>query len=164
MSTPILATKLYIPPRQHGVILRLRLIERLDEDTRRRLTLICAPAGFGKSTLLSEWVAGSERHAAWLSLEEGDKDLTRFLTYLVASLKTVVADIGEGVLGMLGSPQPPPTESVLTALLNEIAAVEDDFVLVLDDYHAIDARPVDDVLRFLLDHLPHQGASGHRHP
>ena len=156
MSTPILATKLYIPPPQHGVILRLRLIERLDEDTRRRLTLICAPAGFGKSTLLSEWVAGSERQAAWLSLEEGDKDLTRFLTYLVASLRTVVADIGEGVLGMLGSPQPPPTESVLTALLNEIAAVEDDFILVLDDYHAIDARPVDDVLAFLLDHLPHQ--------
>ena len=134
----------------------MRLIERLDEDTRRRLTLICAPAGFGKSTLLSEWVAGSERQAAWLSLEEGDKDLTRFLTYLVASLRTVVADIGEGVLGMLGSPQPPPTESVLTALLNEIATVEDDFILVLDDYHAIDARPVDDVLAFLLDHLPHQ--------
>jgi len=121
-----------------------------------RLTLICAPAGFGKSTLISEWLAGCRRPAAWLSLDEGDSDPTRFLAYLVAALRTVAADIGEGVLGMLGSPQPPPTESVLTILLNEIATVPDDFVLVLDDYHAINARSVDDALAFLLEHLPPQ--------
>jgi LuxR family maltose regulon positive regulatory protein len=120
----------------------------------RRLTLICAPAGFGKTTLLSEWLAGCDRPAAWLSLDEGDNDPTRFLAYLVAALQTVAADIGEGVLGMLQSPQPPPTESILTALLNEITTVEDDFVLVLDDYHAVDAKPADDALAFLIEHLP----------
>ncbi|MEJ7816750.1 MAG: hypothetical protein WKF53_16395 [Rubrobacter sp.] len=119
-----------------------------------RLTLICAPAGFGKTTLISEWVAGCDRPAAWLSLDEGDNDPTRFLTYLVAALRTIAADIGEGVLGALQSSRPPPTESILTTLLNEIATVEDDFVLVLDDYHVVDARPIDDALAFVVEHLP----------
>ncbi len=154
MISPILATKLYIPQPQPRIVHRPRLIERLNEGMNSRLTLICAPAGFGKSTLIGEWVTGTERPAAWLSLDEGDNDPTRFLAYLIAALQTVEADIGEGVLGMLGSPQPPPTESVLTILLNEIATVPDNFVLVLDDYHAIDARSVDDALTFLLDHLP----------
>ncbi len=126
MSTPILATKLYVPPPRPKVVLRTRLIERLNEGLHRRLTLISAPAGFGKTTLLSEWVAGCERRTAWLSLDEGDSDPMRFLSYLVASLRTIAADIGEGVLGALQSPQPPPTESILTALLNEIDTVPDD--------------------------------------
>src|SRR3712207_4139720 len=120
MSTPILATKLYIPPPQPKVVLRPRLIERLNEGLHRRLTLISAPAGFGKTTLLNEWLAGCERPAAGLSLDEGDNDPTRFLAYLVAALETIAPNIGEGVLSILQSPQPPPTESVLTALLNEI--------------------------------------------
>ena len=143
MSTPTLATKLFIPPAQPKVVLRPRLIGRLNEGLHRRLTLISAPAGFGKTTLLGEWLAGFERPAAWLSLDEGDNDPTRFLAYLVAALQTVTPDIGEGVLGALQSPQPPPTEAILTALLNEISAIPDDFVLVLDDYHVIDARAVD---------------------
>ena len=154
MSAPILATKLYIPPPQPGVVLRPRLIERLKEGLDRRLTLVCAPAGFGKTTLLSEWVAGCGREAAWLSLDEGDNDPVRFLAYLVAALQTIAEGIGEGVVDVVQSPQPPPTESVLTALLNEIIAIEDDFVLVLDDYHAVDAKLVDDALTFLLDHQP----------
>ncbi|MBA4117142.1 MAG: tetratricopeptide repeat protein, partial [Rubrobacter sp.] len=129
-------------------------MERLNEGMHGRLTLICAPAGFGKTTLISEWVAGCERPAAWLSLDEGDNDPTRFLTYLVAALRTIAADIGEGVLGALQSSRPPPTESILTTLLNEIATVEDDFVLVLDDYHVVDARPIDDALAFVVEHLP----------
>ncbi|MDQ4063781.1 MAG: helix-turn-helix transcriptional regulator, partial [Actinomycetota bacterium] len=154
MSTRILATKLYVPPPQPRIVLRPRLIERLNEGLHRRLTLVSAPAGFGKTTLLGEWLAGCGRPAAWLSLDEGDNDSTRFLSYLVAALQTIAADIGEGVLGALQSPQPPPTESSLTDLLNEIAAVEVDLVLVLDDYHMIDTKPVDDALTFLLEHLP----------
>jgi LuxR family maltose regulon positive regulatory protein len=154
MSTPILATKLYVPPPRPKVVLRPRLIERLDEDLYRKLTLVSAPAGFGKTTLLSEWVAGCERPAAWLSLDEGDNDPTRFVSYLVAALQTIAADIAEGVLGALQSPHPPPTESVLTALLNEISTIPDGFVLVLDDYHVVDARAVDNALAFLLEHLP----------
>jgi LuxR family transcriptional regulator, maltose regulon positive regulatory protein len=154
MSTPILATKLYVPPPRPSAVPRPRLVERLDEGLRRKLILISAPAGFGKTTLISEWVAGRQRPAAWLSLDERDNDPTRFLTYFVAALRTVAANVGEGVLGALGSPQPPPTESILTALLNEITIIEDDFVLVLDDYHVIDARAVDNALTFLLEHLP----------
>ncbi len=93
---------------------------------------------------------------AWLSLDEGDNDPTRFLTYLVAALQTIAANIGAGVLAVLQSPQPPPTESILTALLNEITTIPDNFILVLDDYHVIDSKPVDDALTFLLEHLPPQ--------
>ena len=156
MNMPILATKLYIPLPRTNVVLRPRLIERLNEGLHRKLTLISASAGFGKTTLVSEWVAGCERPVAWLSLDEGDNDPTRFLTYLVAALQTIAPNIGEGVVGALQSPQPPPTESILTALLNEIAALPDKFVLVLDDYHVIDAKPIDDALTFLLEHLPPQ--------
>jgi LuxR family maltose regulon positive regulatory protein len=154
MSAPILATKLYVPPPQPKVVPRPRLIERLSEGLHRRLTLISAPAGFGKTTLVSEWLAGCEQPAAWLSLDEGDNDPKRFLAYLVAALQTIAPNIGEGVLGVLRSPQPPPAESILAALLNEITTIEEDFVLVLDDYHVIDAREVDDALAYLLEHLP----------
>src|SRR6185436_16389971 len=113
MSTPILATKLYVPPLRPTGVLRPRLVERLNAGLHHKLTLISAPAGFGKSTLVSEWVAGKpfgppgppERKVAWLSLEEADSDLTRFLTYLIAALRTVVPNIGEGVLALLQSPQ-----------------------------------------------------------
>src|SRR6185436_13333105 len=135
MSTPILTTKLYIPPPRPKVVFRPRLLERLNEGMHRKLTLVSAPAGFGKTTLLSEWVAGCARPTAWLSLDEGENDPTRFLTYLVAALRTIAPTIGEGVLSVLQSPHPPPTESILTVLFNEITTVPDHFVLVLDDYH-----------------------------
>jgi LuxR family maltose regulon positive regulatory protein len=154
--TPILATKLYLPRLRPNVVSRPRLLERLNEGLHRKLTLISAPAGFGKTTLVSEWVEGIERPTAWLSLDEGDNDPARFLAYLVAALQTIAANIGEGVLGVLQSSQPPPTEAILTALLNEITTLPNNFVLVLDDYHVIDAKPVDDALTFLLEHLPPQ--------
>src|SRR5436190_14800648 len=156
MSTPILATKLYLPRLRPNVVFRPRLLERLNEGVHRKLTLISAPAGFGKTTLVSEWVEGIERPIAWLSLDEGDNDPARFLTYLVAALQTIAAHIGEGVLGMLQSSQPPPPEAMLTALLNEITTLPDHFVLVLDDYHVIDAKPVDMALAYLVEHLPPQ--------
>jgi len=138
------------------VVSRPRLLERLNEGLHRNLTLIAAPAGFGKTTLVSEWVAGIERATAWLSLDEGENDPARFLTYLVAALRTIAPTIGEGVLGVLQSPQPPPTATILTALLNEISAIADHFVLVLDDYHMIDAKAVDQALAYLVEHLPPQ--------
>ena len=158
MPTPILATKLYIPPPRPKVVLRPRLSERLNEALHRTpgVTLISAPAGFGKTTLVSEWVVGGKRPAAWLSLDEGDNDPTRFLAYLVAALQTIAANIGAGVLGVLQAPQPPPIESILTVLLNEITNIPDNFVLVLDDYHIIDSKPVDNAITFLLEHLPPQ--------
>ena len=156
MSEPLLLTKLYIPPPRPKIVLRSRLIERLNEGLHCKLTLISAPAGFGKTTLVSEWVTGRERPAAWLSLDEGDNDIARFLAYLVAALQTLTPKIGAGVLAALQSLQPPPIESILTALLNEIAAISGNFILVLDDYHVIGAQPVDDALSFLIEHLPPQ--------
>ncbi len=167
MSTSILSTKLYIAPLPPRVVRRPRLVERLNEGLRqnqafgRKVTLISAPAGFGKTTLVGEWIAGCRRldpkvDFAWLSLDKGDNDPARFLSYLVAALQTVVANVGAGLLAVLQSPQPPPTEAILTALLNEIAAVPDNLVLVLDDYHAIEAEAVNHALAFLIEHLPPQ--------
>src|SRR5256884_6961035 len=156
MLTPILVTKLYIPRPRPNVVSRARLLEPLNEGLHRKLTLVSAPAGFGKTTLVSQWLAGCQRPAAWLSLDEGDNDPARFLTYLVAALQTIAATIGEGVLGALQSPQPPPTESILTALLNEITTIPDHFVLVLDDYHVLDTKAVDHALTYLVEHLPPQ--------
>jgi len=158
MSEPLLLTKLYIPPLRPKVVFRPRLIERLNEglSASRRLTLISAPAGFGKTTLVSEWIAGCGLPVAWLSLDEGDNTPASFLAYLVAALQTIAANIGKGVLVVLQSPQPPPIESILTVLLNEITTIPNNFVIVLDDYHVIDSKPVDHVLTFLLEHLPPQ--------
>ena len=115
-----------------------------------------APAGFGKTTLVSEWFAGCGQPVAWLSLDEGDNDPTRFLIYLVAALQTIAPKSGAGVLAALQSPQPPPIESILTTLINEITTIPDNFIFVLDDYHIIDSKPVDNALTFLLEHLPPQ--------
>lgn len=122
----------------------------------RRLTLISASAGFGKTTLVSEWITDCGRPVVWLSLDEGDNDPIRFISYLVAALQTIKAGMGEGFLPALQSPQPPPIESILTTLLNDIATLSDSFILVLDDYHVIDSKPVDEALAFLLEHQPPQ--------
>ena len=156
MPAPILATKLYIPPPRPGIVTRPRLIERMNDGLTKggRLTLISAPAGFGKTTLASEWITHCGRSVAWLSLDEGDGDLTRFLSYLIAALQTIKAGLGESLLPMFQSTQLPHIETILTALLNEINAIAQDFILVLDDYHAIDSKPVDETLAFLLEHQP----------
>jgi LuxR family transcriptional regulator, maltose regulon positive regulatory protein len=156
MSTPILATKLYIPRPRPNVVSRPRLLERLNEGLHGNLTLISAPAGFGKTTLLSEWVAFIDRQVAWLSLDEGESDPTRFLTYLVAAVQTIAPHIGAGMLSLLQSSQPPPPEAIVTALLNDLITIRDPFVLVLDDYHVLEAKAVDQALTYLVEHLPPQ--------
>lgn len=162
MSLPVLTTKLFIPPSRNKVVLRQHLIERLndglcrDKDQNRKLTLISAPAGFGKTTLVGEWIRQCETPAAWLSLDEGENDLTRFLTYLVAALQTIDEHLGDSLVGMLQSPQQPSSDLILTTLFNEVANHSGDFILVLDDYHVIDSKPVDHAVTFLLDHLPPQ--------
>jgi LuxR family maltose regulon positive regulatory protein len=154
MPMPILVTKLYIPRPRPNVVSRSRLLSRLTEGLHGKLTLISAPAGFGKTTLVSEWVAGIEQPTAWLELSEGENDPTRFLTYLVAALRTIGPAIGEGVLSALQSTQPPPMEALLVALLNDVSTIQHPFVLVLDDYHLLDSQAIDQALTFLVEHLP----------
>ena len=154
----LLSTKLYIPRSRPKLVHRSRLIERLNDGLHQTLsvTLISAPAGFGKTTLVSEWVATCGQRAAWFSLGAGDNDPARFLAYLVAALQTIAPNIGEGVLGALQSPQPPSTESILTSLLNEVTSMSDNFILVLDDYHVVDSKQIDNAVVFLLKNLPPQ--------
>ena len=150
----LLSAKLRVPRDRPDAVPRPRLMERLDEGVRRALTLISAPAGFGKTTLLSSWSQRSELPVAWVSLDEGDNDPLRFVSYLIAAIGTIQEDFGEEALAFLGSTGLSEIEAVLTTLSNEITEIEHDFVLVLDDYHLIGAKPVHDALGFLLEHPP----------
>ena len=157
MASPLLETKLYRPRPRRALVARPRLRERLERGAAGALTLVAAPPGFGKTTLLAEWLAATPpgaRPAAWLSLDPGDNRPATFLAYLIAALRAAVPGIGAGALALLAAPQPPPNDAVLAALLNELGARACDLVLVLDDYHAIDAREVHEAVAFLLDHRP----------
>ncbi|WP_420644469.1 LuxR C-terminal-related transcriptional regulator [Candidatus Leptofilum sp.] len=157
MSPAVLTAKLYLPPPRPKLVVRQRLLDKLNEGLDgRKLTLVSAPAGFGKSTLLSSWLHDAPFAVAWLSLDEDDNDPARFLLYLIAALQTAVPDVGQNLLPILQSPQPPPSQAVLTPLLNELTQHTAPVVLVLDDYHLIEAQPVDEALTFLLQHLPPQ--------
>jgi len=162
VPTPLLETKLFVPRPRRGLVARPRLSERLDRGGASKLMLVSAPAGFGKTTLLAEWLAAgpaaptSQRYAAWLSLEKSDNDPASFWTYVIAALQTVAPGVGASALTLLQEPQPVPITTVLTPLLNDLGAIASDLVLVLDDYHVIDAREVQDGMEFLLDHLPPQ--------
>ena len=155
---PLLATKLFIPPPRPKIVLRPHLVERLNNGLNGKLTLISAPAGFGKTTLVSEWIADCGRPVAWVSLDERDDDPSRFLTYLIAALQTIDENIGRGMMGGLQSSQAQtvPTEATLTILLNEINLVPENFILILDDYHVIESKHVDNAVAFILKQLPPQ--------
>lgn len=158
MPVPLLATKLYVPPPRPNLVSRPRLVERLNECLTNgcKLTLISAPAGFGKTTLVSEWISRCGRPVGWLSLDEGDNEPARFISYLIAALQTIQPGIGESLLAALGSPQPLKIETILTTLLNEIITIPENFLLVLDDYHLLDSQPVDQALAFIIEHQPPQ--------
>jgi len=150
----LLTTKLYTPRIQKGVVPRRHLIERLDQGLQRGhiLTLISAPAGFGKTTLLSAWLKENGRATAWLSLDADDNDQARWLTYFIAALQEIEPAIGESALLRLQSPRPGSTSQMLTALINEIDTIAEPFIVVLDDYHLIHDSHVHEAVTFLLDH------------
>jgi LuxR family maltose regulon positive regulatory protein len=156
MSTPLLKTKLHVPPVRSELVRRSRLLELLNRGLNRKLTLVSAPAGFGKTTLLCEWTASLEppTQVAWLSLDEEDNDAVPFWTYLIAALQTVNADLGESALKLLQAPQPPGAQAILTPLLNEISTHAQKMILILDDYHLISTRAIHEGITFLLDHQP----------
>jgi LuxR family maltose regulon positive regulatory protein len=136
------------------LVTRPRLIERLNAGLSGKVTLLSAPAGYGKSTLINEWANQTELPIAWLSLDAGDNDPTRFLVYIITALQKIDESIGDDLLGVLNSPQPPPMEALLTVLINQVNDISKEIILVLDDYHLIDAQPVHAALSFLLAHQP----------
>jgi LuxR family transcriptional regulator, maltose regulon positive regulatory protein len=155
MDRQILRAKLYVPRYRANAVPRSRLHERLDEGTSRDLTVVSAPAGFGKTTLLADWSQRSELPVAWVSLDERDDDPVRFLLYLIAAIGTIHEDFGKTTRAFLDSLESrEELEPVLTALSNEILELPSDFVLVLDDYHSVRSETIHDALAFLLDHWP----------
>ena len=153
---PILKTKLYIPQPRPDLVQRTNLIERLNKGINHKLTLISAPPGFGKTTLLSEWISQSEIPVAWISLDKGDNDPVHFIHYLIAALQSFDKNIGKTALSMLQSPQLPLIESIMTNLIKEITDIPYDCALVLDDYHSVDTEKTHKIVEFLLDSLPPQ--------
>lgn len=156
MPNILINTKINEPTLRRNLVSRKRLLTLLLDGIKQghKLTFISAPAGFGKTTLVSEWIAAGEIPAAWIALDESDDNTSRFLTYLIAALQTLITGVGEGVLAALQSSHPSSAKDLLTTLLNELSATEDDFILVLDDYHAIDSKDVDELLTFLVEHMP----------
>ncbi len=156
MPTQVLTTKLFVPPSRPNALARPALIARLNAGLHRVLTLVAAPAGFGKTTLVSAWVAGLERSVAWLSLDAEDRDVARLLAHLIAALQAQTPGVGAAALALLGAPEPPAAQAILTALLNDVAAHTAPLLLVLDDYHAAAAAETDRALTFLVEHMPPQ--------
>ncbi|HEX5862553.1 MAG TPA: LuxR C-terminal-related transcriptional regulator [Nocardioides sp.] len=160
MSQPLIETKLFRPSPRAGLVARPRLRLRLDAGLTARLMLISAPAGFGKTTLLVDWMASLQTSSdeavrgAWLSLDPADNDPARFWRYLLAALRTALPGIGEDALALLGDSQTPPVDVLLTTVVNDLGASEREVVLLLDDYHVIDSPVVHEGMVFLLAHLP----------
>ncbi len=152
----LLATKLYVPRTHSGFVRRPRLLAHLDTGSVRALGLVCAPPGFGKTALLADWIQARQRSVAWLSVDSGDNDPARFWRYVAAALDRVRPGIADGVAPLLGPPAPPSFDGVATALINELAGRpgDDEVLLVLDDYHVVEAQSVHQSVMFLLDHLP----------
>lgn len=165
----LLSTKLYIPSTRPELVPRPRLIEQLSNGLYRKLTLVSAPAGFGKTTLVSEWVDNlssadqigrqSDHYIGWLSVDKGDNDRVQFLSYIIAALSQIDQlgpSFGRPAMGMLKSQKPPPNETILNSLINEIDAISAKLLFVFDDYHLIETQSIHDALTYLIDHLPPQ--------
>ena len=156
MSHVLLATKFFAPPRPAQDVPRPQLLQVLDDGLSRKLTLVCAAAGFGKSTLLGQWTRDCPYPSAWLSLDAAQTDVHGFLAYLLGALQEISPSVGAGVAALLQGTPPAAAETVLTLLLNQLSGLAGKLILVLDDYHLAASPPVNAALAFLLDHLPAQ--------
>lgn len=156
MATPVLAIKLFVPSLRPDLVLRQRLIDRLSTGVQRKLILVSAPAGYGKTTLISSWLHESNIAASWLSLDEDDNDPIRFFQYFIAALQRIIPAIGEGLMGIPQAVQSVPFDTSIDLLMNEITGHADPFILVLDDFHVIHSQAVLDMVTFLLERMPPQ--------
>ena len=156
LVSPLLMTKLHVPRLRRGLISRPRLTAQLDDGFTQPLTLIAAPAGFGKTTLIADWLGQRNLPAAWVSLDAGDDDPARFWSYVIAALEILQPGVGEHALALLNSPETHSAQAILTALINAVATSPVEFGLILDDYHVIDNPQVHAALAFLITHAPPQ--------
>ncbi len=152
----LLAAKLSVPPTRSDRVLRPRLVDALDGGLSRKLTLLSAPAGYGKTTLLSAWASSGNFPVAWVSLDDADNDLSRFFTYFITALRPFVEGVGGPTLTMLQAQTPPSIEKLAATLVNDLADLANDLVIVFDDYHFVDIQSVHDTIAFTLDHIPPQ--------
>ncbi len=167
MESTILTTKLYIPPKKEGVVPRPDLVNRLNSGLSSRITLVSAPAGFGKTTLLSKWVEQLEIPVSWVTLDEGDNDLVRFLSYFSSALMAIESTVGDDALALLQSPQQYSVDAVLTYLINDVAEYSSPLVVVFDDYHHIVEDEVQEAVQFVIENIPqhmHMVLSGRADP
>lgn len=154
MLRTLVQTKLYIPPLRPNLVPRPHLFDKLNAGLSGKLTLVSAPAGFGKSTLLSHWISQSEINFCWVTLEENDNDIIRFLAYFIAALQTIDVAVGDQLLSLFHSSQQEQVEAVLVPLINQVAQTKNRFALVLDDYHLIESQDIHQGLSFWLEHQP----------
>ena len=154
MLSPLLSSKLYIPPHRPDLVARPRLIEFLDAGIHRKLTLVSAPAGFGKTTLISEWVHHCGCSVAWLTVDKNDNEPVKFLTYLIAALQHIDPGIGVNIQAALTETPSPQLDILLTRLVNEIENLPKKHIIVLDDYHMIENESIHDILNFFVEYLP----------
>jgi LuxR family maltose regulon positive regulatory protein len=150
----MLLTKLHIPPARNNIVHRSVLHEKLNIGMSRKLILISAPAGFGKTTVVSDWIDQTKIPAAWFSLDNGDNDPVDFLSYIISGIQSIHKEFGQAALKLLNSPNKPSVESIASLLINEILNINQNFLLVLDDFHLIKSKEVINLISYLLDHIP----------
>jgi LuxR family maltose regulon positive regulatory protein len=156
--TQLITTKIVVPPPRPHIVVRQRLLEMMDDAVSRPLTLISAPAGFGKTTLITSWLyeTGNQSRTAWLSLDQDDSDPVHFAYYMIATLQAIEPRVGRALISLLGSLKMPGLEDLMSLLLNELAAAQDRILLVLNDYHSVRNPDVDSALAFLIERIPEQ--------
>jgi LuxR family maltose regulon positive regulatory protein len=150
----MLLTKLHIPPAGNNIVHRSVLHEKLNSGLGRKLILISAPAGFGKTTVVSDWIDQSKIPAAWFSLDNGDNDPVDFLSFIISGIQSIHPEFGQSALKLLNSPNRPSAESIISLLINEILGINQNFLLVLDDFHLINSNEVLELVAYLLEHIP----------
>ena len=155
-SLAMLLTKIHMPSPGKNLVHRSKLFEKLSMGLNRKLILVSAPAGFGKTTLISDWINHHKIPTAWYSLDKRDNDSTEFLNYIIAGIRNIKSDFGESSEKLLNAPVKPNIESITSMLINDTITIEEDFILVLDDFHLINSPEIIDIVKFLLEHIPVQ--------
>ena len=150
----MLLTKLHIPSSGNNIVHRSELFEKLNSGLSRKLILVSAPAGFGKTTILSDWINQHKIPTAWFSLDNGDNDPTDFLNYIISGIQSIHKEFGKGRFILLNSPNKPSNESIAGLLINEILNIKQNFLLVLDDFHLITSNDILKLVTYLLEHIP----------